>query len=130
YETTARPWSPVARLVRRARRHKPWAAAAGSVVLGVLAAFILLWRQEQIRADETKAKGQAALAEEKLLREADSHAKAKIWALLELTRQRSQLATVGRRADVRRMLLTAAHERKAAAPDDSSAALDVTFRSL
>jgi serine/threonine protein kinase/WD40 repeat protein len=130
YETTARPWSPVARLVRRARRHKPWAVAAGSIVLGMLAAFILLWREEQIRADEAKAKGQAALAEERLLRETDSHAKAKIWTLLELARQRSQLANPGRRADVRRMLLTAARERRAAAPDDSTPLQDVMFRSL
>ena len=130
YETTARPWSPVARFVHRTRRHKPWAVAAGSAVVGLLVAFILLWRQEQIRADEARAKGQAALAEEKLLREADSHAKAKIWALLELARQRSQLATAGRRAEVRRTLLAAARERKGVPADDNSPILDVTFRSL
>jgi serine/threonine protein kinase/WD40 repeat protein len=130
YETTARPWSPVARFVRRTRRHKPWAVAAGSVVLGVLSAFILLWRQELIRADEAKAKGQAAVAEERLLRETDSHAKARIWTLLEMARQRSQLTNPGRRADVRRMLLTAARERRSAVPDGTSPLQDVTFRSL
>jgi len=53
--------------------------------------------------DEARAKGQAALAEEKLLREADSHSKSKVWSLLELARQRAQVPEAGRRAAVRRL---------------------------
>ncbi|HEX3147591.1 MAG TPA: serine/threonine-protein kinase [Gemmataceae bacterium] len=129
-ETSARTWSPVARLFRWAHRHKPWTVAALSAVLGILVAFILLWRQEQLRADEARAKGQVALTEEKLLREADSHAKSKMWSLLELARQRAQVPRAGRRAEVRRILLEAGRERQRSAPDHTTPILDVAFRSL
>ena len=137
YETTARSWSPVARLVRRANRHKPWGVAAASAVVGVLVAFVLLWRQELLRADEARAnqkaaeaEGQRAVAEEKLLREADSHAKSKIWSLLELARQRNQVPWFGRRAKVRELLMEAAGHRKGMAADATTPVLDVAFRSL
>ena len=100
YETSARPWSFVARVVQGARRHKPWAVAAGAVVIGLLTASLLLWRREQIRADELKERGKAQLAEEKLLREADSSAKSKVWSLLELSRERAAVPRAGRRSDV------------------------------
>jgi serine/threonine protein kinase/WD40 repeat protein len=129
-ETSARAWSPVARMFRWAHRHKPWSVAAVSTVLGILAAFILLWRQEQIRADEARAKGQVAVTEEKLLREADSHAKSKIWSLLELARQRAQVPRAGRREGVRQILLEAGRERRRIVPDETTATLDVAFRSL
>ncbi len=130
YETLARSWSRVARWVQAARRHKPWWIAASAVVCALLAALVLLWQKEQSRADEAKARGQTALAEERLLREADSSAKSKVWSLLELARRRAQIPRVGRQADVRRILLEAAVEHRKIAPDETTAFLDVAFRSL
>jgi WD40 repeat protein len=129
-EPHARPWPLFVRLRHLARRHRAWVAAIGASVLGIFVALVLLWRGEQIRGRQAAAEAEAALVRANLRREADAHAQSRVWNTLEQARARLASPVWGRRAEVRRLLLDAARERRAVADAEANRRLGVVLRSL
>jgi WD40 repeat protein len=129
-EPAARPWSPLVRLRDLARRHCAWAVATGASLFGLVVALALVWRGEQIRARQATAEAEAAVARANLRREADAHTQARVWNLIEQARDRMESPAAGRRADVRRLLLTAARERRKISDPSTARAFDLPLRSL
>jgi serine/threonine protein kinase/WD40 repeat protein len=121
--TQAWPGGPFHWLWLWSLRNKKLAALSFLLLLAALLSAGFGWAMHD-------AKLKANVATEKLILEADSHAKSKVWSLIELARNRLQVPAEGRRWETQKILRDIGEFRRKIVPDETTERMDLEIRSL
>jgi len=130
YETGARPLPVSQKVWRWSKRNPAWATLIGGFIVALLIVTGLIWHGSEVRAREAKSRADAEIAKNRLILEAESHAKSKVWSLIELSRNYLRHPTANRKSEMQRVLMEAARLRRTIPDDDAVRRMDLEIRSF